>query len=576
MPSIFDGLNIGTSGLYAAQTAINVTGDNVANANTPGYTRETAVFVPSYPQFTPEGEYGSGVNVTSIISARDNIIDRSLRENYTQQSYYEQLDTTFKQIQSLFNETQNVGLSSALQQFFSSWQTLSQNPDLETARQQVINSGKTLVNTIKYSYNSLYHIQESLDKQVASIVEEINTYAKEIANLNKQIKEGGLGPNQPANTLIDQRSVLIDKLSKLANITVLNTQGNNTSPSSNITILLGGMPIVSDTTYDTISVQKPEGSHFNDIYFDYPSGKTVDITNKIISGKLGAVLKERDGFIEDYKDKLNEIASALIQSVNKIHSAGTGLTPYSQVVGTYYLKNAEVPLSEDSLTGLNMSVKTGSFKVLVTDSEGNKVGTFSVAVNANDTFEDIKERFNNVLKGYAYMGVSAGNQGNIQITSEGGYRISFTYDSSHFLAAAGINAFFSGSSAADIAVNKIVESDPSKIAAGTTLTPGDGSNAQAIASVQMAHVMVNNTQTINQYYDAFLGTIGSEAGSVKSILDSKNAIIQQIKNQQQSEEGVSLNEEAANLIKLQTAYAASAKYIGVINQLTQDLVGMIK
>ncbi len=192
--------------------------------------------------------------------------------------------------------------------------------------------------------------------------------------------------------------------------------------------------------------------------------------------------------------------------------------------------------------------------------------------NDNDT-HSIVYRFNNILQGYAQMSVSPA--GNVQITAENGYKFVFTYDSSNFLAAVGINTFFTGHGASDINVSQVLQDDPSKIAAGKSLNPGDNSNAEAIAQVQLDKVMVNNTQTIDEYYNAFLGAIGSTKQRYDEIYKAKQAVYQQLKTTQQSIEGVSLDEEAANLIKFQRAYQANARYISVVDQLTETLINMV-
>ncbi len=579
MPTIFDALNIGVSGLYVNKAAINVTGNNVANVNTPGYSRERVDILPSMPMISYAGVFGSGAEVSQVISMRNTLIDKRVRVANQDMSYYDKLNNALDEVQSVFNEENGVGLKGAMEQFFNAWHALSLNPDLQTARQQVIEKGLTLSKALHDSYSALNQIRNGLDNEVAYTVNEINSLTKRIAQLNYEIKKAELGDKDHANTLRDERSVLLQKLSSYADVTILEgSYDKNTKPE--MTILLGGMPLVSGKDYNTLTVGKLNGSEYNRIYFVNGSQK-VDITDRIKNGQLGATLYLRDKVLPEYIDKVNEIGSTLIQEINKIHSAGAGLTPYSAVEGVYNV-DPNAALSVKAATGLDIAVKTGSFKLKVVDQYGKEVGVFSIPVNSDDHLikrdsndtHSLIDRFNSIMQGYAQMSVSPA--GNVQITAENGYKFAFTYDSSNFLAAVGINTFFVGHNAKDIDVSRVLQDDPSKIAAGKTLNPGDSSNAQQVAQVQLDKVMDNNTQTIDEYYNAFLGSIGSTKQRFDEIYKAKQAVYQQLKTTQQSLEGVSLDEEAANLIKFERAYQANAKFISVVDQMTLTLINMVQ
>ncbi len=575
MAGLFDGLYIGKSGLYVNQTAMDVVGNNVANVNTPGYTRERVDIVPAMPLLTHPGTIGTGAEVSQIVSARNELIDRRTRDAYRQESYYDKMNSTLDEVQSVFNEENGVGLKKAMEEFFNAWHALALNPDLETARQQVLEKAQTLSNSINDSYRSLSDIRNGLDQETSYIATEINSLSKRIAELNYEIKKAELGKNDHANTLRDERSVLLDKLSKLADVTILeDSYDQNTKPE--MTILLGGMPIVSGTKYNQITAEKLNGEQYNKIYFVDAAGNKQDITMGIRGGQLGAVLKLRDQILPEYQDEINNIARTFIQQVNILHSAGSGLTPYAQVSGVYRVKSGDALVSSTVASGLDMPIKTGSFRVKVIDENGNDVGTYTVAVKDTDTFNDVINRFNSVLGDYAQMSISTQKEGNIQIKARDGYRFAFVYDTSRFLAATGVNVFFTGHDANDMAVNSLLKDDPSKIAAGKSLQPGDSSNAEAIAQLQLKKVMVNDTQSIDEYYNAFLGQIGSTKQRYDDIYKAKQATVHQLETTKQSLEGVSLDEEAANLIKFQRAYQANAKFISILDDMTQTLINMVR
>jgi len=591
MPSIFDALNIGASGLNVAQNSINITGNNVANANTPGYTVESPTITESYPINTPTGQYGLGSTIQTVTSARNQLLDNTLNQQLNSQAYYQTLNDNLSQIQNIFNETNGTGLATALNNFFSSWQTLSSSPDLATARGQVIQSGQTLVQAIQSSYSSLQQLNSGLNSQVVSDVNQINTLTQNIANINDEIKLASLSPTQSANTLIDQRNQLVQQLQKIANVTVLSntyssgTQGQSIGSNQNeMTILLGGVPIVSGINSTNLSTQTSSDGQNVDVVFN---GQVI--TNKITGGSLGAVIQlarqtspsnssnpSAPNAI-NYMDTLNTLANSIINQVNILHSGGSGLSAYTQTQGTYTLTSASNPVSQSEQAGVNLPIKNGTLSVNVYDSNNNLVNTVSIAIGNNDSFSTISNNFNKALGQYGIsMNLSGISQGNVQITSNNGYQFSFAGDTSNFLAAVGINTFFTGTNASNIAVNSVIVNDQSKIAAGKSLTPGDNSNALAIANLQTQNVMDSNTQTINQYYESFVGQIGSIAQSNQNILNSQNSMVSQTQSLVQSQEGVSLDQEAANLIKYQMAYQASAQFISIVNQMTQSLINMVQ
>lgn len=580
MPSIFDGLYIGTSGLNVAQNALNITGNNISNANTPGYTRESPEIVEQYPQITQIGAFGLGAKLESIKSARNQFLDNTLSQQLTSQSYYQTMNNNLTQIQNIFNEQNGTGLNTALNNFFNSWQSLSSNPNLATARQQVIQAGQTLTQTINNSYDSLQQLQSNLNSQVTSDVNQINTIAQNIANINYEIKLATLAPNQTANTLIDQRNQLVQQLQKIANVNVFNTyapsaQNQNVSSSQEeLTVLIGGMPLVSGTAYNSLTTNTTNGQN-NAVFLQDSAGNLTNITSNITQGSLGATLQVANQTIPNYMDTLNTLTNTIINQVNILHSGGSGLSAYSQIQGTYALNSTTNPISKSLQSGVNLPLQTGTITVNVYDSNNNQVGSYSVVVNQNDSFSKIAKNFNSALNGYASMSISDQTQGNVQIVAKSGYKFSFSQDTSNFLAATGINTFFNGTNAQNMSVNPIVVNDQSKIAAGTTMAPGDNSNALAIANLQNKAVLVSNTQTINQYYNAFLGKIGSDLQANQNLLNAQNSMVTQTQNLVQSQEGVSLDEEAANLIKYQTAYQASARYISVVDTITQSLINMV-
>ena len=312
MPSTFMTLNTGVSALQAMQQAENVVGNNIANANTTGYSEETVNLADqgSYP-YVPgpgggiAGQVGEGVQVSSVTRQDNAFYDAQDRANQGTLQMYTSQSAVLTQVESILNEPSDNGLQNALDQFFQSWQTLSTDPTNTAARQAILTQTQTMGQTFQTVTNQLEQLQSNLQGVVQGQISELNQDAQQVASLNQQIAAitaYGENPNQ----LLDQRGVLLDQMSQLANITYSN------DPSGN------GAVDVSITSASGTPIQLVQGSQAS----SYPTGNAA-LAN-ITSGEIAGNVQGIDD-ISGILSNLNAFLTQLSTQVNNQQSAGYGL-----------------------------------------------------------------------------------------------------------------------------------------------------------------------------------------------------------------------------------------------------------
>lgn len=314
MGTLISSLNIALQSMEANQEALSTTTNNIANANTPGYTDQSVSLVESPPVEYGGMLFGDGVSVSQITSQRDSLLQTRLDQETQQQSSYNSYLGTMQQVQTLFNETTGNGLQTSLTSFFNSLQQLSTSPTDLSLRQGVLTAAQNLAQTFNSTSSNLSQLQESADQTVTQTVSQINTLTSQIASLNVQIASA-TGGSQNANTLLDQRDQAIEQLSGLIDVSQSDAGGGAvTLTTSNGTALVVGNHSVPLTT------ETNQATGFQDIY-----SQESDITSGITSGSLAGALQARDQSIPSILSSLDSLASALGNSMNTINEAGTDL-----------------------------------------------------------------------------------------------------------------------------------------------------------------------------------------------------------------------------------------------------------
>ncbi|KPJ80647.1 MAG: hypothetical protein AMS17_20260, partial [Spirochaetes bacterium DG_61] len=321
MESTFAGIELGKRGLITHQAALHVTGHNVANAETEGYSRQQVtleVFDPLYiPGLTREltpGQIGQGVQVEKILRARDMLLEDRILSESNGLSYWKGLNDWIYQVELVHNEPTDKSIMHVLDKFWSAWQELANNPEEVGTREAVREYGGALAYHINSTYGALKAIRDNIEKTIEVRVEEINTIAKQIAHLNGEILRSEAAGDNP-NDLWDKRDLLVEKLAGYVDIHI------GRSDRDEFFVYIGGKHLVQGKHFEQLALRKnPENEGYSDVLW-----KEDDSFLKLKLGELKALLDARDIELKEQIDALDTFTVNLIDMVNGIHRRGFGL-----------------------------------------------------------------------------------------------------------------------------------------------------------------------------------------------------------------------------------------------------------
>ncbi|MCC7010600.1 MAG: flagellar hook-associated protein FlgK [Acidobacteria bacterium] len=455
MSGLFASLGLASRSLAAAQLGLDVTGQNIANVNTPGYTRRTVALGENAPTDALSG--GNGVSVTGILAARDQFVARRLWSELQGSGYDAAMLQGLEEIETAVG-LPGESLDASLAAFFDSFATLADDPTSATARQGVILQGQTLARDFQALSARIDAAAANADAAVVSGIDEVNRLAAEVAELNEAILANG----SDVETLRDRRDVAVSRLSELAGVSLVRTSNGN------VDLVVGaGRPLVIGVTAYALTAVPGGAAGYSNIV----SGG-FDITAELPSGTLGGLLQLRDTVIPEYASRLDQLAYDIASEVNAIHQTGY-------------------------------------------DATGAAAGAF-------------------------------------------------------FSPLAGV-----AGAAASIVVDSTLAADQALVGASGTGMAGDNQIARAIAGLRDANVTLGDTATPAGGWANFVYRIGASVSAQRTAVDRHDDLRTQLERIRDQASGVSLDEEAANLIRFQRAYQANARYFTAIVDTLDVLLNMV-
>ncbi|MES1195549.1 MAG: flagellar hook-associated protein FlgK [Steroidobacter sp.] len=626
-----DMLSTGVSGLLAFQTSLDTTSHNISNASTTGYSRQTTLMTENTPQFQGGGWVGSGVNVSSIQRAYDDIVASQVRIASGAKNQWDTFVSYANQVNNLFSNS-STGITSALQDLSNAFQTVSNSPSSSAERQVVLSKAQSLVDTLQNYGSRLDQLTSQVNSQLDSEATTISGLAKSIANLNAQIvAASGQGSSAP-NDLLDQRDTLIDQLSQHINVSTVK-QGDG-----EVNVFIGtGQALVLSTTAGTITTQADPYDISRRILSLKNDTGQVDITSSLTGGTIGGLLNFRSTMLDPAKNTLGQIAVAVTTTVNQQQNAGMDLngnlgSNLFSIGGVGVLDNANnMGAGTVSVTRSNaqqitnadyLLTYTGSGWTLNRTDTGQSI-TMTGAGTAGSPF--VADGLSIVVGGAPV----AGDRYVIQPTSNAvsGLKVNLT-DPNAIAAAAPIiaaaNAANTGkatitqgtvSNAANanllnpvtiqflsantyttdggVTTNAYTSGQPINLngwqvvisgvpAAGDTFNvqantngKGDNRNALLLSGVMDNGYLNGGTTSINSTVGSWIADIGVKSNQAQANQSTQTSVYNDLYATQQNQSGVNLDEEAANMIRYQQAYAAAAKIISTSNTLFQSLLQAI-
>ncbi|EHE0559072.1 flagellar hook-associated protein FlgK [Campylobacter upsaliensis] len=604
---IFATLHTGVTGLKASEVQIATTGNNISNANATFYTRQRVVQTTNGYITTGGVQVGTGTAIESIVRLHDEHAYFKLKNASTQQEYTGYLGQVLEEISQRFPDLKNKGILNNLENYNKAWNDFASNPNENATKIALVNATKTLAESVNEAHSTLKKIQQKVNDDIKSTVEEINRIGEEIAHINKQIYGEEALPTDHANELRDRRDELELTLSKLVSAVASKNEivQNNrfeqtiTDPGHHYNLSIEGFSIVDGVNFHPLKLDYDDKNKSYSIYYQTPDEKIHDLTAKLKGGQLGAQLDLRgrdydklegaydNGILQGYIDSLNTFSKTLITETNNLYAGSA-----KNSVTSDYLEGltGDVPLMNYDRT-----IQAGTFDIVIYDEKGNEKVRKSITIDVTTTMNDLMNQIkantddngnkNNQddvddFINASFSFDSKSNSGLFQINAKNGFKVSLEDKGTNFAGAFSVGGFFSGKDASDIRVKESLLSDPSTVRASKNGVDSGNDMANQIIQLQYDKVSFYNKDgtidelTMEEYYRKFTGKIASDGENNNVIHKSNMTLYNSVYAEYQSKSGVNTNEELAALIQWQSSYGAAAKIVSTVDQMLDTLLGL--
>lgn len=574
-------LQIGRSALTASQLGIQTTGNNFANAATPGYSRQSISFSPVRDTRYGSVFVGRGVQVSGIRRQVDSALMSRLNAGISEENAAGVRHGLLSSVEATLNELTENDLSTGLGQFFNSWSELANAPGDNATRSLVVQQGRSLASQMRALRSDLQNLRIQVDSQLASSVAQADDIITNIAALNQQIVDAEGGSGQ-ASGLRDQRDSLVQELSQYLDITSVE------QPSGAVNVLVGSLPVVLGGTARGVElVSRTNGTDVEvGVHLKQPREQL-----ELRAGRIGALLEQRGTLVNDTMDRLDRVAGQLIFEVNRIHSTGYGTTPQTRTTGTQTMAAADVTRALNdpanaTMAGLPYAATNGGFSVTVRNAASGSMETIRInvdldgrdATGAAGTGDDTSlADIRDALSAIPNLTATVNANGTLTIAAAEGFDFSLSEDTSGALAVLGVNSYFTGTSAANIDVRQALVDQPTLLAAGSRVAgePNDNGTALAITRLQDRALGGLGGSTISGAWSDAVQSIGIRTSAAANRADASRLVRESLSAQHVSVSGVSVDEESINLITFQRQYQGAARFISVVDELTQTLMSIV-
>ena len=547
--NIFSVLNTAKLGLLSQQQAMQVTGHNIANVQTEGYSRQELRF---------EAIPNSGVRVAEIKRSHDEFIYSQILGESDSHGRYQVRKDVFEQLEQLLSENNGQSLNGSFSNLFSGLQDVATNPTGLPERSNLIAEAQTLSSVFNNLGESLSQIQQNLDSTISVEVAKINTIAQGIGALNKSI-HANESSTYKTNDLRDQRDKKIKELSEIIDLTFDAEQDGQISLT-----LKDGTPLVLKSSVFTMkTLANGNNKSFLDIAVLDEAGINKNVTSSLTGGTIKGFLEMRDVEVEGLKDKLDRLAAGFIQEFNEIHQQGFGIDGST---GNNFFN----PLKTTVVNNVN---NTGSSKLTAANGDPSNISIdkYEITFTGSNSIS-----LQNLTTGessgtFTFTSGSTFNLANgFAVTISGAPAVGDSYKLSA-----------SESAAKQFSVSSKILSNSNKISAGLN-SRTDGGNARALTDLQSKLVFDNvtlksgsGTFTFDEFYSSIVSTVGIQSYASRNTLSQKDGILLQLNTRRESISGVSIDEEMINMIKFQQAFNAAARLIGVAEEMMDNLINRV-
>jgi flagellar hook-associated protein 1 len=571
--SPFFGLDIGVSALRAAQQMLDTAAHNVANANTPGYSRQRVELLEAPPYTFPAfnrsglpGQIGSGVTVGAITRVRDNFLDLQVQAQTALKSEWDTRQQELAKVEAIFPEPSGSGLGSTISKYWSAWQDVASDPTSTAARTALTEQASTLAMEINRDATQLRMVATGIDSQVSQQITTVNDLARQIASLNGQIQRVTITGDH-ANDLMDQREQLLEKLSAIVPATTL-TQQDGT-----MTVLVGGTDLVSNVYARQLVAQTDPSGHINPVWAD---GGAVALP----AGQMKALLAVRDVDLAGYRAQLDALAKGVADATNTLHQRGVDAYGNAgQAIFTYNAANVAATLAVNPTVAADPRLVAASASPNA-PGDGSVAGLIADLTNARSYSAGIAGT--DVVGG---MDLTTGSTARLMtVAADTAVAQTYTFSAGatpNSLTLTGADGRFQTVTIADMAVGgqQVVNFDQ----LGIKLTVSAGAAPKAAADLVtdfttsghntlVAASMYTPSETTTDFYAGLVGKIGTASAQSAEMARNQQLVVDQLATRVQEVSGVSLDEEATDMIRFQHAYQAAARVITTMDEMLNTLI----
>jgi flagellar hook-associated protein 1 FlgK len=634
--TLLSSLNTALSSLRAQMSALQTAGHNIANATTPGYSRQRVELETNIARNFITYQLGTGVRIKGVQRIVDNFLEASLQNASSKLGQLGVRQDTLERLEGMIQGSSESSIGTQLDKLFSALSDLSARPEDISARVLVLEQADSLSASIRELAENIKSARESLNDQLKLTIEQVNRITSEIASLNKEIVKvegAGTSPNA-ANDLRDRRGLLTKQLAEYLDLRAVE------APNGELNILVGGTFLVNGTNSYALTTQDSvdKNSVISTVVME--DGGAINIKD----GKIAGIINARDEDLRSIMQDLDALANSIILEFNKVQSTGQGLKRLSDITSNFSLSRSDSPISItgsvtsvitnntiidtsligssdltgqelffisgenylerreissfDSSTGtitldkplgqmpkpgdafqitsLYFPITNGSFDFVLTDEVSGIQTKTNITVDLDkispDTTLEDIRDQINAINPNISASITPDNRLRIQSLS-GDLTFSFSNDTSGFLASIGLNQFFDGYSALNIKVNDNLMNNSALLSTGTSNIKGDNTNALAFIDLR-GLPLVKGEATFEEFYRGILGTVGVDTAEFKERLENQKLLSTQLENQRERVSGVNIDEEAVNMLTNQRAYQASARLIAVVDSMLEILMSI--
>jgi len=642
--------DIGISGLEAAQRALDVIGNNLANAATEGYHRQRIELTPAYSSQVSSVLLGGGVNIAGISRMIDTLLEQEVLRQQSSLEHVSQEFITMRTVENVFGElTTGNSLSATIDEFFNALQDLGAHPGEAIWQNQTVTTAEAMASRFRTLGEFLTTLENQVKLEAENTIDQVNALIIQIAGLNDKIESMEIGGAQ-ANNLRDKRDQYITELSGFIGVEILNREYGV------VDVTAAGIPLVIGASAIELEVGLNENNEL---------GVTVagaySYNTNIQGGRLGGLLSLKNELVADVRNDLNDLASAIIQQINQYHVQGvgsegsfTGLTGWVMASedladfvppvtdGKIYIRVTNTSTGEITRSEIDIDVSTDSLTSIAADISAITGLTasvvssrLSISADANYEFDFLpgvlsgpttsnltpdvsisgiytgsaNQTYTCTVVGTGDVGVESGLQIEVKIGAAvvktvnvgSGYAAGdrldigdgifiaigtgtlndaeeFTIealassDTSGVLAAVGINTFFYGSGASNIAVCSDIAATPGRVATALGADMTDNTNASRLAGLRDQAVSSLGDMTPGEFYHRLITRVGQQLSVKQMRRDNIEVMVQNLANQQSEISGVDINDEAARLLIFEQMFQAMAKYMSTIQSTVEALM----